>query len=55
MFVVDIDYDEIKKVDGYESLKQLKKIIPDNFDETLQAQTPRGGTHFFLKNQMSRD
>ena len=52
VFVVDIDYDEIKKVDGYESLKQLKKIIPDNFDETLQAQTPRGGTHFILKNQM---
>ena len=49
VFVVDVDYDEIKKIDGYESLNQLKKIIPDNFNETLQAHTPRGGTHFYFK------
>ena len=49
VFVVDIDYDQMKNVDGYESLKQLKKIIPDNFEDTLQALTPRGGTHYYFK------
>jgi hypothetical protein len=49
VFVVDIDYDQIKNINGYESLKQLKNLIPDNFDETLQAKTPRGGTHFYFR------
>lgn len=49
VFVVDVDFDQIKNVDGYKSLNQLKNIVPDNFDETLQANTPRGGTHYYFK------
>ena len=49
VFVVDVDYDQTKQVDGYHSLKQLQHIIPDNFTDTLQASTPRGGRHFYFK------
>jgi hypothetical protein len=49
VFVVDVDYDTTKQVDGYNSLRQLQQIIPDDFSNTLQAKTPRGGKHFYFK------
>jgi hypothetical protein len=46
--VVDVDIDEVKDVDGFESLGTFAdegKIMP----ETLMQMTPRGGAHYLFK------
>lgn len=42
IYVLDID---VKKVNGWESLKQLNYQLPN----TLRQDTPTGGSHFFFK------
>lgn len=42
--VVDVDFDEEKGIDGYESLKAFA-ALPD----TVRQSTPRGGMHFLFK------
>jgi len=44
VYCVDIDLDESKGVDGWESLKEFPPM-PD----TVSQQSPRGGGHFFFK------
>ena len=53
VFVVDIDYDEVKKVDGYESLKQLKRLFQIILMRLYKLKLQEVELIFyFLKNQM---
>ena len=48
LFVLDVDVDEKKGVDGLETLKDLEEEYGP-LPETVMAKTPRGGTHYYFK------
>ncbi len=44
VFVIDIDLDHDKNIDGFESLKTFPDLPP-----TITAETPRGGRHYLFR------
>jgi hypothetical protein len=46
IYIVDVDVDEEKKVDGWKSLEEF-----DSIPETVMQKSPRGGGHFFFKTE----
>lgn len=46
VYVIDVDYDEEKGINGYESLKQLGEM-----PATVCQRTPRGGSHFLFTTE----
>jgi len=46
VYVVDVDVDKEKGVNGFESLKEFRDVLP--LPQTLTQYTPRGGAHFFF-------
>jgi hypothetical protein len=46
IYVVDVDFDMDKNVDGWESLKEFPEL-----PRTVRQDSPRGGAHFFFKTQ----